>query len=202
MTYKKVSFWRIFWPSLISGVVIIAIIFILFASAIGSLLSTQPVYSVKDKSILHLQLKGKIGEIGRNDISISSLGVVSQTGLADILYGFDKAAKDNKIKGVFIELDGANCGYSTATEIRNAIHRFQEESGKFVVAYHSGEGVSLKQYYIASAAQENYGFHSSVFEFLGLGTELMFYKGMFDKLDLEMQVIRGSNNDFKSTVEP
>src|SRR5690554_7420363 len=41
-----------------------------------------------------------------------------------------------------------------------------------------------------------------MFEFLGLGAELMFYKGMFDKLDLEMQVVRGSNNDFKSAVEP
>lgn len=170
--------------------------------AIGSLLNSKPVYTVKEKTILHLQLKGQIGEISKNDISYSSFGIVNKVGLADLLYGFEKAAKDDRIKGVFIELDAAYCGYSTATEIRNAIKRFEKESGKFVVAYHSGEAVSLKQYYIASAASENYGFHSSMFEFLGLGTELMFFKGMFDKLDLEMQVIRGSNNDFKSAVEP
>ncbi len=202
MTNKKVSFWRIFWPSLIAGIVIIVIVFVLFAGAIGSLLSSAPVYSVKDKTILHLQLKGQIGELNKNEISLNSLGMKERTGLADLLYGFEKAAKDDQIKGVFIELQGARCGYSTATEIRNAIKRFEKESGKFVVAYHSGEIVSLKQYYIASAASENYGFHSSMFEFLGLGTELMFYKGMFDKIDLEMQVIRGSNNDFKSAVEP
>jgi protease-4 len=202
MTNKKVSFWRVFWPSLIAGVVIITIIIVLFAGAIGSLLSSTPVYSVKDKTILHLQLKGQIGEISKNEISLNSFGMINRTGLADLLYGFEKAAKDDQIKGVFIELNGARCGYSTATEIRNAIKNFEKESGKFVVAYHSGEVVSLKQYYIASAASENYGFHSTMFEFLGLGTELMFYKGMFDKLDLEMQVIRGSNNDFKSAVEP
>jgi protease-4 len=39
-------------------------------------------------------------------------------------------------------------------------------------------------------------------EFVGLGAELMFFKKTFDKLGLEMQVIRGSNNDFKSAVEP
>ena len=39
-------------------------------------------------------------------------------------------------------------------------------------------------------------------EFVGLGAELMFYKNTFDKLGLEMQVIRGANNDFKSAVEP
>ena len=202
MTNKKVSFWRIFWPSLIAGVTIIVLISVLFAGAIGSLVSSAPSYTVKDKTILHLQLNGDIGEISKNEISLTSFGMINKTGLADLLYGFEKAAKDEQIKGVFIELEGASCGYSTATEIRNAIKRFEKESGKFVVAYHSGEVVSLKQYYIASAASENYGFQSTMFEFLGLGTELMFYKGMFDKLDLEMQVIRGSNNDFKSAVEP
>ena len=202
MTNKKVSFWRIFWPSLIAGVTIIVLISVLFAGAIGSLVSSAPSYTVKDKTILHLQLNGDIGEISKNEISLTSFGMINKTGLADLLYGFEKAAKDEQIKGVFIELEGASCGYSSVTEIRNAIKRFEKESGKFVVAYHSGEVVSLKQYYIASAASENYGFQSTMFEFLGLGTELMFYKGMFDKLDLEMQVIRGSNNDFKSAVEP
>lgn len=202
MTNKKVSFWRVFWPSLTSGVVLIILFLVLFASLIGSMLNTKPIYTVQDKTILHLQLNGAISEMSKSDISFSNLGIVNEIGLADLLYGFEKAAKDDKIKGVFIELKGANCGYATATEIRNAIKTFEKESGKFVVAYHSGEAVSLRQYYIASAASENYGFHSSMFEFLGLGAELMFYKGMFDKLDLEMQVVRGSNNDFKSAVEP
>ena len=55
---------------------------------------------------------------------------------------------------------------------------------------------------LSSVSSENYGFPSTMFEFGGLGAELMFFKGMFDKVDIEMQVIRGSNNDFKSAVEP
>ena len=39
-------------------------------------------------------------------------------------------------------------------------------------------------------------------EFLGLGGELSFFKNTFDKLEIEMQIIRGSDNDFKSAVEP
>src|SRR5690554_5655780 len=202
MTQKKVSFWRIFWPSLTSGIVLTIIFLLIFTSIIGSLFSAKPVYTVKDKTVLHLELNTAIAEMSKSEISFGSLGMVNHVGLADLLYGFEKAAKDDRVKGIFIELKGANCGYATATEIRNAIKTFEKESGKFVVAYHSGEAVSLRQYYIASAASENYGFHSSMFEFLGLGAELMFYKGMFDKLDLEMQVVRGSNNDFKSAVEP
>src|SRR5690554_4586245 len=202
MTNKKVSFWRIFWASLTAGIVLIIISLVLFTSLIGALFNTKPVYTVEDKTILHLQLNGDIGDISKNQINFNTLGVTSQIGLVDLLYGFEIAAKDDRIKGIFIELKNANCGYSTATELRNAIKKFEKESGKFVIAYHSGEAIGLKQYYIASAASENYGFHSSMIEFLGLGTELIFYKGLFDKLDLEMQVIRGTDNDFKSAVEP
>lgn len=148
-----------------------------------------------------MTLEGEIGEMSKSDLSPSTLSLINRVGLVDLLYGLEKAANDDRVSGLFIELDGAQCGYATATEIRNAINKF-EETGKFVVAYNKGEAVTLKQYYIASAANENYGFPSTMFEFLGLGTELMFFKGMFDKLDLEMQVVRGSDNHFKSAVEP
>ena len=39
-------------------------------------------------------------------------------------------------------------------------------------------------------------------EFKGLGAEIMFLKGAIDKLDVDVQIIRGSNNKFKSAVEP
>src|SRR5690554_2307845 len=106
MTNKKVSFWRVFWPSLTSGVVLIILFLVLFASLIGSMLNTKPIYTVQDKTILHLQLNGAISEMSKSDISFSNLGIVNEIGLADLLYGFEKAAKDDKIKGVFIELKG------------------------------------------------------------------------------------------------
>jgi protease-4 len=39
-------------------------------------------------------------------------------------------------------------------------------------------------------------------EFTGLGAELTFFKGTLDKLEVEVEIIRGKNNDFKSAVEP
>jgi protease-4 len=201
MEKKKVSFGRIFWPSLTASILVLLIIGTFIAIVIGSIMGSKPAYSVKEKTVLHMTLKGDIGEMSESSLSPSTFSLVNRVGLADMLYGLEKAANDDRISGLFLELESAQCGYASATEIRNAINKF-EESGKFVVAYNKGEAVSLKQYYIASAANESYGFPSTVFEFLGLGTELMFFKGMFDKLDLEMQVIRGSNNDFKSAVEP
>jgi protease IV len=201
-TKKVISFGKVFWPSLMASVVILAIIVIIFSIVFGSLFSGPTPFSVKDKTVLHMTLKGEIGESSKSQFNPTSFQMDKQIGLADILYGLEKAAEDKRIKGLFIELDGAKCGYATAGEIRAAIVKFQEESGKFVLAYHKGEAVGMKQYFIASAAKESYGFPSTMFEFGGLGAELMFFKGMFDKLDLEMQVVRGSNNDFKSAVEP
>jgi protease-4 len=201
MKEKKISFGRVFWPSLTASIIVLALIATVIAIIIGGIVSSAPTYSVGDKAILHMKLKGNIGEVSKANLNTTTLSFEDEFGLADILYGLEKASNDDRIKGVFIELEGANFGYATAKEIRDAINRF-EAAGKFVVAYNGGEAISLKEYYVASAANEVYGFHSSVFEFLGLGAELVFFEGMFDKLDLEMQVIRGSNNDFKSAVEP
>jgi protease IV len=198
---KSVSFWRIFWPSLVASVLVLVLLIVFFGAVIGSLTGGPEPFSIKDGTVLHMRLKGQIGELSKSEFDPGSFGMTQQTGLANLLHGLEKAADDKRVKGIFMELDGASCGYATAAELRRGIEKFKE-SGKFVVAYHKGEAIGLKQYYLTSGANEIYGFPSTMFEFGGLGAELMFFKGMFDKLDLEMQVVRGSNNDFKSAVEP
>ena len=202
MTEKKVSFWRIFWPSVVAIIITSTLGWIFFFVIIGGIFNIEPKpYSIDSKSILHLTLDGQIGEKSAADLNLSSLNMDKTIGLSEILYGIEKAKEDDKVKGLFIELKNLSCGYATAREIRNAIKDFNQ-SGKFSVAYNKGEVISQKKYYISSAAKEVYGFPTSAMEFMGLGSEMMFFKGTLDKLDVEMQVIRGKNNDFKSAVEP
>jgi len=200
MTVKKVSFWRIFWPSLVAAVLVSLIGFIIWIVVIASFFSETP-FEVQEQTVLHMKLDGTIGERTEASFNSSALQFDNQMGLATILHGLTAAKTDRKIKGVFLELNGVDCGMATAREIRNAINDF-EKSGKFVVAYYKGEYVSTKDLYISSAANESYGFPSTNMEFLGLGSEYMYFKKLFEKLNIEMQVIRGSNNDFKSFVEP
>ncbi len=200
----KIRFGRIFWPSLWAALIVSIIgllIWFFMIKGIINGLSQDTGMKVEQNTVLHMSLSGPIAEKGQSKFDPLSMSINSKIGLSDILQGFEQAKKDDKIEGVYLELEGAQCGYATAREIRNAINDF-EKSGKWVIAYNSGEVISLKQYYIASAANENYGFPSSNFEFLGLGAELTFYKNTLDKMDVEMQVIRGSGNDFKSYVEP
>jgi protease-4 len=86
--------------------------------------------------------------------------------------------------------------------IRKALQSFRDDSKKFVVAYFQGESISQREYYLGSVANECYAFPTSSFYLTGLGSEAMFFKKLLDKLEVEVQVVRGENNDFKSAVEP
>lgn len=195
----KVSFWRIFWPSLVASMILSLVGWLFWLVLLGGVFAEEPDTSVK--TVLKLTLNGEIAERSDASFNAGSFSMDSKLGLTDLLKGFEEAAADDAIKGIYLDLGNVSCGFATAYELRNAIHEFKK-SGKFVVAYLSGEVVTQKQYYIASAATEVYGFSTSAMEFVGLGAELMFFKKTFDKVGLEMQVIRGSNNDFKSAVEP
>ncbi len=198
-TTVKVSFWRIFWPTLVSGLILSIIGWIFWLVVFGSLFSSEDV--LKDRTVLHLKLNGAIAERSDNKVNPSAIQIISKIGVTDILEGFKKAKTDESVSGIYLDLANVSCGYSTAREIRNAIIDFQS-SGKFCVAYLHGEVITQKQYYIASAAKKVYGFKGSNMELVGLGAELTFYKKLFDKIGLEMQIVKGSNNDFKSAVEP
>lgn len=206
MSEKKISFGKIFWPSFLAVFIMSVIGLLIFALILGGVIGRfgefgpKPM-AVKNNTVLHMTLDGRINEKSSVNIDAASLSVNDNIGLSDVLYGIELAKTDSKIKGIFLEIGDLECGYATAKEIRNALNDF-ETSGKFIVAYNAGEVISQKEYYIASAANEVYGFPSSIMEFVGLGAELTFFKNTLEKLEVEVQVVRGRNNDFKSAVEP
>lgn len=200
---KESWFKKLFWPIFLSiglSSLIFTIIFILGLIGFLSLFSDEPL-ELEPNTILHLKLDGPIREVSNTELDPMTFSFNAQLGLSDILYGLDQASKDKNVKGLFIDIGDIDCGMATAEELRQGIAKFKK-SGKFVLAYNSGEYVSQKAYYISSVANETYAFPNSVFEWKGLGGEVVFLKGLLDKLDVELEVIRGTDNDFKSAVEP
>ena len=84
-------------------------------------------------------------------------------------------------------------------ELREAIAAFRE-SGKFVVSYN--ETYSQGAYYLASAADKIYMQPEGGMDWVGMSSQLMFYKGLLDKLDLKVEVFRPTVCRYKSAVEP
>jgi protease-4 len=191
----------------ILGSIAIGIILMLFiagaVAAMGTAFSMdQKPTNVRANSVLRITLDHPIVDRGRKDDLLLDFGPfrgMGEIGLNDILNDLDKASRDERIKGIFLDLGMVDARMATLKEIRDKIMAFKAESGKPVIAY--GDMFTQATYYLASAADEVYLVPEGDLDLRGLRSEMMFFKGMFDKLDIEVQFIRGSNNRFKSFGE-
>ncbi len=180
---------------------LIFIFFLVLIVGVVSMAGKDKDQTITENTLLFLNLNTNIAERG-NDNPFDSFDPIgfsssSATGLNDILAAIDKAATDDNIKGIFMELSGVGGGFATAQEIRDALLKFKE-SGKFIIAY--GEMISQKAYYLGSVADKIYLYPEGYLEFAGLSSETMFFKGLLQKLDIDVQVIKVGT--FKSAVEP
>lgn len=175
--------------------------FILFAIA-GSMERTV---TVKEGSILRIDFSEVINDAPSSDplagFDFHTLQSTRQLSLLKVLRTLEAAAVDDRIEGIYLRMNGTGgvTGTALIEELREAIELFKQ-SGKFVVAYN--ETYSQGQYYLASAADRIYLQPEGGMDWLGLSTSLMFYKGLFDKLDLKAEVFRPTVCKYKSAVEP
>ena len=176
--------------SILSGIMLVIFVLSLGSSA------DKP---VKKNSVLTIDLSKPFTE--REASTVESLLFDQKTvGFNTILEAIDKAATDKKIEGIYLK-DGLtySAGWATTQELRNALAKFKEESGKFVYAY--SDSYSQKSYYLATVADRIFLNPSGMVEFTGIAAEAMFIKDMLDKLDVKVDLIRPNSNAFKSAGE-
>jgi protease-4 len=198
------KFWRAVFGSMVgfflAGILLFFLsIFIALGMVASLTTSTTPI--VKNNSILKITLSGNIEERSE-DNPFENTGLerygTSVAGLDDILNCITAAADDSSIKGISLEIEsGVTAGSATLTEIRNALANFKN-SGKFVYAF--SESYSQRAYYMASVADGVFVSPVGNVDIKGAAFQVMFYKGLLDKLDVEMQI--GRHGTFKSAVEP
>lgn len=183
----------------VSGFLISIGLFILTVLAIVSS-ATHSEYSVKDKSILYLDLSREIVE---QPASLDIMAKLTNDGpSADVLYNIidaiDAAADDDRIKGIFIDANGSSAGTAQRKAIIDALRRFKK-SGKWIYSY--GDYYSQGDYYIAASTSDSLYINplASV-DIHGLGGRMMFFKNLLDKIGVEMQVVKVGT--YKSAVEP
>ena len=120
-----------------------------------------------------------------------------EIGLNDILAKIKAAKNDQNIKGIYLNPTIVGSGFATLKAIRDALVDFKT-ADKFIVAY--SEGYSQKAYYLSSVADKIYLNPEGAVDFRGLSSSTMFMKDAFEKLGVDMQVIKVGT--FKSAVEP
>jgi len=198
------NFFKTLLASLLGTFIAMGLLLFIFIMIIVSAVSSgeDKVVSVKDNSVLHITLdqefvdRGNESEFNFNPVTFSS---ETSQGLNHFIKDLERAKTDEKIKGIFLEVGAFGAAPSTMLDVRNALEDFKS-SGKWIVSY--AEGYSQGGYFVASAANEVYMYPEGEMDWRGMNAEIMFYKNMLDKLEIEAQVVRGPNNKFKSAVEP
>lgn len=154
---------------------------------------------IEKKSVLHIDLATSVVEReGGSDFeSFIMQSESSTTVLADLLRAIDEAATDSRIDGIFLTGGGLSAGQAALNDIADALRQFSA-SGKWIVAY--ADNYTQADYILASAANELYVNPVGMVDVHGLSSTVTFYKGLLDKLGVEVQVIKVGT--FKSAVEP
>ena len=196
------SFFKYLLATVVGVLLSFLLIFLIMMGIAGSMVSSaDKAVEVKDNSILYMDLKNEIVDRASSNpfetLDLATFEPQKNLGLNEILKAIAKAKDDPRIKGILLEFDVVNAGAATTGEIREALREFKE-SGKFVVSY--SDTYSQKAYYLASVADSIYLNPEGMVEWLGLRSEIMFYKKALEKLDVEPQIIR--HGKFKSAVEP
>lgn len=188
--------------SLTGFILALVVIFIIFSAIIAGMVSSGDKTAViKKNSILHLDFSQAIADRGTED-PLSGFDFMSfennqATGFRDYTRAIRAAADDENIKGIFLDLSTIMADMALRQEIRNALVDFKA-SGKFIYAY--SETYSQATYHLASLADSIFLYPEGDLMFMGYASEPMFFKGMLDKLGVEVKLIRVGK--YKSAGEP
>ena len=196
------QFFKFMFASCLGSALMLIVLLIILIWTVGS--STSNTVNIKPKTVLYMNLNYDIPErTTQDDITATLLNMrdldADYSGLNDIIANIDAAKDDPNISGIFLELSSVGTSTANIEELRHHLVSFRE-SGKFVITY--GESLAQNAYYLATAGDEIYLNPDGMLDIHGMATQIMFYKHLLDKLDIEMQIVRGPNNKFKSAVEP
>ena len=192
------GFFKMFFASLLAMIVFCVIGFFIFLALVAGLASSdKPPVAKNSVLVLNIGQQFKEQELDNPLADLSGNTELNVPGVYDVVRLIDKAAKDEKIKGIYLQSGLNPNGFATSEEIRNALVLFKK-SGKFIIAY--SEMMNQKSYHVANVADKVYVNPKGFFDWTGFSAELLFLKGTLEKLDIEPQIFYAGK--FKSATEP
>ncbi|WP_339922885.1 signal peptide peptidase SppA [uncultured Cyclobacterium sp.] len=188
--------------AVIVGLLIFWVIGFFMLAGIIAISSSGDQTEIEENSVLHIKLNGIpiVESAPDDDLGLPPLPYIGNTttiGLNQIIKAIRTAAENDDIKGIYLESGMLSAGQAHILEIRNELNSFKEK-GKFIVSY--SEYYSEPGYFLSSVADEIYLNPIGDIEFNGFSSAPVFFKGMFEKLEIEPVIFRVG--EFKSAIEP
>ncbi|WP_343702836.1 signal peptide peptidase SppA [Chitinophaga sp.] len=194
------SFLKFFLASFVALIVFSIVAFLFMLMIIARVAASGDKVTVGPNAVLVIDLSESFNEQRKVEnavVAYMSGKSAEKPGLFDVVRLINKAAKDDKVKGIYLKAEGNGNGYAASEELRRAIVEFRQ-SKKFVVAY--AEQMSQNAYYLASAADKVYLHPKGMIDFSGFSITMMYLKGTLEKLEIQPQIFY--NGKFKSATEP
>lgn len=155
----------------------------------------QTAAEVKPKKVrlAHIAIKGDLPESPGQMTLFGDLG----TDLRKTIARLDKAAEDDRIAGIIIEIRPAALARGKLNELSEAIHRVRD-SGKKV--YAQVESVIGSQYVLATACDEIVMPESGMILIPGIHAEMGYYKDLLENIGVEADFLHVG--EAKGAAEP
>jgi protease-4 len=120
-----------------------------------------------------------------------------QPSLAKIIRRLEEAGEDKEVAAVWLRIEDVELGRGKLHELRSAIAKLRK-TGKPVYAELGGADSS--QYLLAAACEQIIMPPSGMLIMPGVRAEVMFYKGLFDKLGIQFDMLQMGK--YKGAAEP
>lgn len=172
-----------FLLGILAGIVIAGVASVVLVFALVRWSAQKP--QVADSGLLVMNLEGSVPEALAETPPIPALARQTPLAVVEWWSMLRAAGKDSRVKGLLLRPRHVAAGWAKLQELRTGIEAFKR-SGKPVYAWL--ETPSLREYYLASAADRIYLAPEDHLNVKGLRIEAMYYKGTLDKLGVQFDV--------------
>jgi protease-4 len=189
------SFFKIFFASTAA-----LVFFCFFIIVIGVCTAGSSTVTISPKSVLTIDLSKSYPEVGQTNplLFLQSDKEYDLPSFYEVIQLIEMAANDPSVNAILLQGGNNNNGFANSDELRKALLKFREKSGKPVYGY--AAEMSQLSYFVMSAADAVFVNPQGAIEWSGLSTTLLFFKGALDKLEINPQIIYAGK--FKSATEP
>jgi protease-4 len=168
--------------ALIALLVVIVIILGLFIIGGFIYLQFNQEPYIPEKAYLKIELSGPLADTSPSRFPGLSGAAIS---IEDLWYQLERAAIDERIKGVLLRISSLETGFAKIEEVGRLLKKFTR-SKKPVLAFIIEGG--LKEYYLASFADKVIMFKGGMLSISGIGAEAVFFKNTLSKLGIQAEI--------------
>jgi protease IV len=194
------SFFKTILATLLGVFIAFFLLILIFVGAAASGSGPTEPY-VRKNSVLKIPLSGPITERAPVDNPFAGVfesGTKNPVSIEGLRYVLTQAAADDRIRGVWLEATAAGGSFAILQEAHDLLTEFKE-SGKFVFASTTDAGMSEAGLYLATTADTIAVPAQSYVEFDGFYLSSTFYKRLFDRFGIQVEVI--NTGDYKTAAE-